>query len=267
MTEQIRTAGHGSDDELLGLAAAYALDAVDDAERRAIDSAMDVAHQGVRDEFLRRVRDHREALADYAHTTEQHPPADLFGGIMARIDADAEADRSAKAGPAQAGPGALPAPASLDERRLRRRRRWARGLGGAAAAAILVAGGVVIGDRIGGTEGPPPAAQVFAASDVRTGAVDVGGGTATVVYSRDANAAVLLMDGVAPPQPDTVYQLWLLGSDHPPTSVGMMGPAQVTPSTRAVVQDIDSSTTFGISVEPPGGSPAPTNVLATINLT
>ncbi|GAA4820563.1 anti-sigma factor [Tomitella cavernea] len=263
MAEQIRIVGPGSDDELLGLAAAYALDAVDDAERRAIDSAMDAAHQGVRDEFLRRVRGHREALADFARSTEEQPPESLLGGILARIDADGD-----MAGPAgRAAPGHVPpAPVSLDEQRLRRRWRWTRGVGAAAAAAVLVAGGVVIGNRIGGTEGPPAAAQVFDASDVRTGAVDVGGGTATVVYSRDANAAVLLMDGVAPPQPNTVYQLWLLGSDHPPTSVGMMEPAEVTPSTRAVVEDIDASTRIGISVEPPGGSPQPTNVLATISL-
>ncbi|WP_328825521.1 anti-sigma factor [Tomitella gaofuii] len=265
MAEQTPGTGGGGD-EMLGLAAAYALDAVDDVERRAIGAALDTADRQVREEFRRRVREHREALAEYARSTEQQPPAGLFDGIMARIDADGGLE-AAEAAEVTSPESVRPEPVSLDERRLRRRRRWARGLGGAAAAAILVAGGVVIGDRIGGTEGPPPAAQVFAASDVRTGAVDVGGGTATVVYSRDANAAVLLMDGVAPPQPDTVYQLWLMGPGHPPASVGMMGPAQVTPSTRAVVQDIDSSTTFGISVEPPGGSPAPTNVLATINLT
>jgi len=265
MTEQTPITGPGGDD-VLGLAAAYALDAVDDAERRAIEAEIADAAPAVREEFRRRVRENREALAEYARSTEQQPPAGVFDGIMARIDADGGLD-AAEAAEVTSPESMRPEPVSLDERRLRRRRRWARGLGGAAAAAILVAGGVVIGDRIGGTEGPPPAAQVFDASDVRTAAVDVGGGTATVVYSRDANAAVLLMDGVAPPQSDTVYQLWLLGSDHPPTSVGMMEPAQVTPSTRAVVQDIDSSTTFGISVEPPGGSPAPTNVLATINLT
>lgn len=292
MTDQMPITGPHGDDALLDLAAAYALDAVDDAERGAIDAVVADADPTVRDEFRRRVREHREALADYAKSTEQQPPADLLAGIMARIDADPDAARRPESdsdaagpassdpdapGPASSGPASSspasagpvpPEPVSLDEARLRRRRRWTRGLGSAAAAAILVFGGVVIGDRIaGGPEAPPPAAQVFAASDVRTSAVDVAGGTATVVYSREANAAVLLMDGVAAPDPDTVYQLWLLGPDHSPTSVGVMESAEVTPSTQAVVEDIDTSTQFGISLEPPGGSPQPTNVLATVGLT
>src|SRR5699024_1146769 len=136
------------EDELPGLAAAYALDAVDDAERRAIDAAVADAAASVREEFAGRVRAHREALADHSRSTAQHPPAGLFDEILARID---EADApwgtgSRRAGPAddaaaadraeQDGQTGLPAPASLDERR-RRRVRWARGVSAAAAAAIL----------------------------------------------------------------------------------------------------------------------------------
>jgi len=37
------------------------------------------------------------------------------------------------------------------------------------------------------------------------------GGTATVVFSREKNAGVLVMNNVAPPAPGTVYQMWLIG--------------------------------------------------------
>ena len=39
------------------------------------------------------------------------------------------------------------------------------------------------------------------------------GGTATVVFSRERNAGVLVMNNVAPPKPGTVYQMWLVGAN------------------------------------------------------
>lgn len=77
---------------------------------------------------------------------------------------------------------------------------------------------------------------MLAARDVRTvsGAMPWGG-TATVVYSREKNAGVLVMNNVPPPSPDTVYQMWLMG-DNGAKLAGTMDAKSVTPSTTAVIQ-------------------------------
>ena len=103
------------------------------------------------------------------------------------------------------------------------------------------------------------AEQVFAAPDVRTISGDIpGGGTATVVFSREKNAGVLVMNNVAPPKTGTVYQMWLINDDGP-HSAGTMDAQAVAPSTTAVLPDLDGSTTLAFTVEPPGGSPQPSS--------
>jgi anti-sigma-K factor RskA len=105
---------------------------------------------------------------------------------------------------------------------------------------------------------PSTAAQVFAAPDVRTVSGDIPtGGTATVVYSRDKNAGVLVMNNVTPPTQGTVYQMWLI-DDKGPHSAGTMDAKAVAPSTTAVLPDLGDSKALAFTVEPPGGSAQPT---------
>ena len=59
------------------------------------------------------------------------------------------------------------------------------------------------------------AEQIFAAPDVRTVSGEIPtGGTATVVFSHDRNAGVLVMNNVPPPTEGTVYQMWLVGDQR-----------------------------------------------------
>ena len=78
-------------------------------------------------------------------------------------------------------------------------------LAAAAAVAIgLAAVGVELALRP--ANAPSIAAQVFAAPDVRTTSEPIPtGGTATVVYSHEKNAGILVMNNVQPPAPGTVY--------------------------------------------------------------
>jgi anti-sigma-K factor RskA len=100
--------------------------------------------------------------------------------------------------------------------------------------------------------------QIFAAPDVRTVSGEIPtGGTATVVFSHDRNAGVLVMNNVAPPRPGTVYQMWLVGPDGP-KSAGTMNAAAVAPSTTAVLPNLGDSKTLAFTVEPSGGSTSPT---------
>ena len=61
-----------------------------------------------------------------------------------------------------------------------------------------------------------PPQQVFAAPDVRTvsGTLPTGG-TATLVFSHERDAGVLVMNNVPPPTQGTVYQMWLVGNNGP----------------------------------------------------
>jgi anti-sigma-K factor RskA len=110
------------------------------------------------------------------------------------------------------------------------------------------------------------AEQILAAPDVRTVSGPLAHGTATVMFSRERNAGVLVMNNVPPPSPGTVYQMWLIGANGP-TSAGTMGSAAVTPSTKATLSDLSGSTALAFTVEPGTGSAQPTSpILAELPL-
>ena len=108
----------------------------------------------------------------------------------------------------------------------------------AAAAVVIGLGALGVGMALRPAPKPSTAEQVFAAPDVRTVSGEIpGGGTATVVFSREKNAGVLVMNNVAPPKPGTVYQMWLVDDDGP-QSAGTMDAQAVAPSTTAVLPDL-----------------------------
>ncbi|MFZ2177339.1 MAG: anti-sigma factor [Rhodococcus sp. (in: high G+C Gram-positive bacteria)] len=242
--------------DVLDLAPAYALDAVDEAERREIDTALRTSPPHIRREFDTTVRDVAETMAAHSASTAAEPPDYLLGHILGALP------------PARGADAGVSPPASLDQARARRRTRMFAAVSAAAAAVVIVVGGVTVASRIGDTPGEPVPAQIMAAEDVRTSVAPIeGGGSATVVYSKAVNAGVLVMNDVTPPSPGSVYQMWLIGPSHEPVSAGIMDGAAVTPSTTAVVNGIDESTALGFSVEPPGGSTQPTGaIFATVNL-
>ena len=107
--------------------------------------------------------------------------------------------------------------------------RCATAVAGVALAHVLAGGGVGgrarrlgVGMALRPAATPSTAEQVFAAPDVRTVSGDIpAGGTATVVFSREKDAGVLVMNNVPPPAAGTVYQMWLI-DDTGPHSAGTM---------------------------------------------
>ncbi|MDQ0619597.1 anti-sigma factor [Arthrobacter globiformis] len=253
------------------LAEIYALDAISDAEREAIDSYVSGAPEAERASFNDRVRQARETLA-LSFTAEEEPPADLFARIVAQLPAAAPAAGPARvhAGSAEtvaAAPAALPTAepaAAADElsaarqrREVRRRtsglRNW---LIGVAAAAVIALGGVGVGAYLANQN--DPFNQVIEAQDARQATVDVnGGGTATVSISQSHDALVVRMKDVPPPPAGKVYQMWLIPKDgSTPVSQGLMDAEAL--SKPALVKGIGSAAALGITVEPVGGSATPT---------
>lgn len=215
--------------DLLKMAAPYALDAVSDAERADIDRQIAAAPSSLAEAFRREVRSVHETMAVVSAAAAAEPPAHVRAAVLAAAESE-------------------------------QNRRSSRRTVALAAAAAIVVGLAAFG--VGIVMRPPAPAtiaeQVLAAPDVRTvsGRLPTGG-TATVVFSRDRNAGVLVMNNVPPPSPGTVYQMWLLGAKGP-QSAGTMDTKAVAPSTTAVIPDLGNSQALAFTVEPGAGSTRPT---------
>lgn len=223
----------------------YALHALDDEDRRALDARLSAADDTTRAEFETAVRSARETMAAASSLVAAAPPASLRRDLLRTVEADTLAARR------------------------HGKRRWQVAVASVAAAAALLAGGVVIGREFTQPSPPPSvSAQILAAPDLQSSSTQVpGGGTATAMYSKQTDAAMLVMNGVTPPKADTVYQMWLIRGNEP-VPAGTMGQDQVAATTTAVLPDLDGATLLGFTVEPPGGSPSPTgDMFASIPLT
>ncbi len=231
--------------DLMALATPYALHALTESERADVERQIAAAPPEVAAAFAAEVRDVHETMAVVSAATAVEPPAPLRDRLLATVSDDPVRQLSS-----------------------RRVTRWRTTI--LAAAAVLAIGLGALG--VGLALRPPPptstAEQVFAASDVRTVSGPIpGGGIATLVFSHQKDAGVLVMNNVPPPQPDTVYQMWLLGEGSP-KSAGTMDAKAVAPSTTAVLPDLGTSRALAFTVEPGSGSQQPTGaVLAQLPLT
>jgi hypothetical protein len=127
----------------------------------------------------------------------------------------------------------------------------------AAVAAALIAGGVVVATHRGGTSPEQAAAQcVAAAPDARVHHPSVGS-AGSVTLARSCDAAVVRLAALPGLPAGKAYQLWLLVGDSA-RSAGMVA-ARTGPSGRIILTDLSASDTgVAVSVEPAGGSTAPT---------
>ncbi|MFT4395564.1 anti-sigma factor [Gordonia lacunae] len=274
--------------ELLEMAPLVALDALSDDELRDVQARVAAAPQDLRTLFDKQVRATREAMAAISKTTATPPPPTLRDRILSAARADAGLDVSDDGAPVARGtqaPGTAASPAAsgsataqtavsetvgdqpaatagsdLDPRR-RLRRRWTYLAAAAVLAVAIGAAGWVVGQSSSlEPEARPlasPAEQVFSAADLRSTGGPVATGNVTVYLAKSANTGVLVMDSVPPPQPGTVYQMWLIGPDGP-RSAGTMTDKDVEPVTTAVLSGINSASALAFTVEPPGGSDRPT---------
>ncbi|MGU3433331.1 anti-sigma factor domain-containing protein [Actinomycetes bacterium M1A6_2h] len=230
--------------DLADLAYPYAVDAVDDAERADIEAILRDADASARADFDAAVHDTRETMAVTSAATAVTPPPALRARIL-----DAIADAQQESGSVT----------SLADHRARRSSRWRVVAAAAAAVVIVGVGGTVVSTQLRDDPASPPSSQVLAADDVRTSTADVtGGGTATVTWSRKADAAVVTFDGLASPGSDRVFELWLIEGTANPRSVGLVAPDAANPDAPQLITGLGQAGTFAVSVEPDGGSPQPT---------
>jgi anti-sigma-K factor RskA len=232
------------------LSGAYALDAVSDVERAAFARHLEECPACAQE-----VAELTETAARLVDAATAVPPARLRERVLGEIG------RTRQIGPLIRRPEpATPArPAT---------RRWRRAAV-AAAVVLLAAGGGALVEEQRVRDAQRQAAEieaVLAAPDavVQSMAGPDGRGRVTLVTSHDRNEAVAAFGGLESPGVDRTYQLWTLRGTRA-TDKGTLGPG-ATSGVMLVAGVLDEQK-FAVSNEPAGGSPTPSGVALSMNLT
>lgn len=240
------------------LSGAYALDALAPDEAAAFER-----HLQSCESCRAEVESLREASGALADTVAAAPPERLRSSVLAGIS---QVRPLPPVGDAVEAPDGArdPEPPPADELAARRgARRPSRWLVGVAAALALLAGAATVRavqlDRQlqSVVASADDVTRVLTAPDASTStARATTGGRAAVVTSQSLGEAVLVTDGLPPAPAGSTYQVWYLHGTGAPVSAGFVPDGQ---RTALVLQgDPAGASGVGVTVEPAGGSPAPT---------
>ncbi|MFD7311142.1 anti-sigma factor domain-containing protein [Promicromonospora sp. NPDC059942] len=261
------TTGTGADGvagDVRDLIPGYALDALDDADREAVERLL------ASDADARRALDeYRDVVA--AFVVEAEPPAALRAGVLAQVagtpqvpgpTAEAPSAPAALPAAAPAGPpAATPSSGSggdVVDLAARRRRRWGTAVA-AVAAAVAIAVPTTIAvqvtaerDRL--REQAQVVSEMLADPDSSVLRASVeGGGEASVLVSGDD--MFFHAEGLPAPEQGKAYQLWVVEGDGSVSSAGLL--ALRGDQATALVQG-EHGVGMAVSVEPASGSEEPT---------
>jgi anti-sigma-K factor RskA len=265
------------DDQLHLLTGAYALNALDDEERRRFEHTL-----GFGDETAEEARELAETAALLAAgTTPVAPPPDLKARLMAQIALTPQLDAvhpTCPRAPAAAQPAEDPAAESTPPTPLHGRSRL-RGLSAssrwmAAAAAVLLAAAGGTGlwgfqqqherdaalSALAAAQGAPSATmgRILAADDAKVQEVAApGGATVLIAQSKDAGLAGVITIGMPAPPAGKSYELWLIDTAGKASPAGLV-PAGNGTTWNELPGGVGTARYLGMTVEPAKGSPEPT---------
>lgn len=237
--------------DLHGLTGAYVVDALDDLERARFES-----HLAQCPDCRLEVEELRETAALLAETTAVAPPPSLRDRVLADIG-------QVRPLPPVVTPIASPAGAPVaSPGEHRSQRSWLPMLVAASVLAVLGIGGAVVQPwaddatqvQLSATE------QVMRADDAtrhRVLLTDGGFADAYIVRSASAGKAVLVTGEMAAPPRGKVYELWLQHEDGTMAPAGLM--AEGSSQQILFKGDAGAAVGAGITIEPAGGSEAPTS--------
>ncbi|AKZ54826.1 hypothetical protein SAM23877_1777 [Streptomyces ambofaciens ATCC 23877] len=244
--------------DLHSLAAPYALDALEGAERVRFER-----HLKGCDRCAAEVRALAEDAVRLAWSTAAPAPAALRERVMAAV-------RTTPQEPAP-GHGTVPRlpphvwgvrPPPERSRASRHRPLLVPFATATAAAALVVASLFAVqanrtqGELETARDRAREIAHVLAAPDARaTSGADARGRTIAVVASAAEGRAVVTLSGYGEPSGDRVHQLWLVRPGAGPRSLGLLD--DDTPLIASGLQR--SATSLAVTVEPDGGSDRPTS--------
>lgn len=150
------------------------------------------------------------------------------------------------------------------------RSRWVPLVSAAAALALFAGvGGWVVGQnssesdlhkQLLASESQQEALlSIMAAPDAKIATTAVStGGTVTVASSATANQAAVMVKGLPAPPPGKTYEMWFISAAGAVPAGLMSDHDPATPSMQVLTGSMGGATHVGITVEPEGGSPAPT---------
>ncbi|MGR2753631.1 anti-sigma factor domain-containing protein [Agromyces arachidis] len=228
----------------------------------------------------------RSSVLDRLDDTPQLPPAhpadeqatDAAGRAASETPAEATAPvesmlpaPSAPLAPVAPAPASTPAeaiaPVGAGPVERAARRRWFQRPGAilaSAAAAVLLIAGAVVGLNWTGTAGWGAQREVqaiAAADDARSTTVSAGGGgEVTVVWSEEIGRSAILASDLPDVGADRTYELWYIDASGEQLAATPAGTFEPDGGDAYVVLEGDFSPglLIGITVEPAGGSDAPT---------
>jgi anti-sigma-K factor RskA len=239
---------------LHALSGAYAVDALDDAERAAFER-----HLAQCPDCQQEVASLREATALMADDAVLTPPPGLRDSVLAGIKNIRPIPPQTDSAP-ETEAGAEDDVDLAPVLPMRPRRRRIAGLVAVAAAILAIAGGVVLQPwQDDSSQAPQMSAadRVLAAEDVKHVAIEFDDNSkATVFHSPKQGRAVLVTDDMAAPPRGKTFELWLQDESGAMVPAGLMD----SPGNNKVLLkgDAAKATGVGITVEPEGGSKEPT---------
>ena len=234
------------DDDVRDLMGAYALNALNDAERAEVE-----AYLAENDDAAREVQGLVDAAAQYGAAHSVTPPEWMRQAVL---------DRITESGPVASSQQAAPAPTSA---RARAQRRWFGWVSGAVAAAATVVA-IVLGVSLSQTQSELEAvradqayvAEVSAQPDAELVPLDAEDGHGNVVVSRSADAAAFIAGGMDKVSEEETYQLWVIGDEV--RSAGTFDVGADGSTGVLAAEGVDDAAALGVTVEPAGGSEQPT---------
>jgi hypothetical protein len=247
--------------DIHSLSGAYALDAVDDIERAAFER-----HLRECDSCALEVSELRETVSRLADTAAVEPPPSLRASVLEAVT------RTPQAPPGR--PGRTQSSSHVAAA------RWRRFAAVSVAAGVLAAGAgvgtwAVASRNVDDARRVAAAAeqrateieQVLAAPDLKVFTTPIkDGGTVNVAVSRSVNKAVAILNDLPGLGDERVYQLWMI-PESGPSDAASPGPLSIGQTTGTQVLTIGNAVGFGVSIEPPKGSPRPTAVVGSVGIT
>jgi hypothetical protein len=212
------------------------------------------------------VAEFREAATGVSLLVDESPSPDLRGRVLAEVNRTRQF---------------APGPPARDRAGLAGR-RWRRIAAGAVAASVIAVGGAVAAWTIAGQRVEDGRARiaaleaerermydVFNAPDVQMKGANVqvngqAAGRIAAAVSPSLDAGVAMIAGLPTLPRDEVFQMWLIGADGRAVLAGTLAHGQTGGTMLFDWQT--GATQFGLSIEPPGGSASPTNVVGLVDL-
>jgi hypothetical protein len=242
--------------DIHSLAGAYALDALTEIEQAAFARhAADCAVCALE------VSELQETAARIAEANWSVPPPRMRRAVLAEVSRTGQVT-----GRRRADSRVGPAPEALTAR-LRRRAALA------VAAAVLATGGGVVAWTVARQQASDEHARLVAEQNLSGRIGDVlaasdahlaRAGQVSIVMSQSLDAAVVVLADLPDPGRTKAYQLWTIRGKAA-TSVGLLPAGQH--SGTVLVANVTGADTFGVSLEPAGGSARPTAVVQAVKLT